>query len=235
MGEHPVVRVAVFTNEFPSRSGTFFGRDMRGLLACGMQVEVFPTRPIDARRWRYETELLDHVAFSKHNAHHVSPFSLGLLSTKQVHEPIANIRTEVRQIIADSRRRGSVPLAKTVYACLQGAAWLKRDSSPFDVAFSYWGNHPGTTAFLASRFAEQPLPLVLGLQAHDLFYNRVHFRRKIQHAARIVVSSQYSRDYLLGLHPELRGEIAAKTEIIPAGLDLNEFAFQPLNRPSMHR
>jgi len=225
------VRVAVFTNEFPSDSGTFFARDMRVLVECGIEIEIFPTRPINAERWRYAGDLVGSKAFSRKNVHHVRPLSWDLLRSKRTSEPMAEVRAEAARIIADARRSGPTPLLKTAYACLQGAAWLSRDSRQFDAVFAYWGNHPGTTAYLASRFAEQPMPLVLGLQAHDLFYNRVHFRRKVQHAARILVSSEFSRDYLLNLHPELRDELDAKTEIIPAGLDLDSFAFRSEDRP----
>lgn len=225
------MRVAVFTNEFPSESGTFFVRDMQALIASGVEIEIFPTRPINPKLWRYANTLLESGSLSKQDVHHVGPISWDLLRPKRTSAPMAEVRAEASRIIADARRSGPTPLLKTVHACLQGAAWLSRDSRQFDAVFAYWGNHPGTTAYLASRFAEQPLPLILGLQAHDLFYNRVHFHRKLQHTARILVPSEYSRDYLLKLHPELRDDLDAKTEIIPAGLDLDSFAFCPEDRP----
>src|SRR5512140_2683425 len=36
------MRVAVFTNQFPARLNTFFARDLRALIDCGLEVDVFP-------------------------------------------------------------------------------------------------------------------------------------------------------------------------------------------------
>ena len=47
------MRLAVFTSQYPSRTGTFFERDMRGLLEAGIDVDVFPVTPLDASLWKY--------------------------------------------------------------------------------------------------------------------------------------------------------------------------------------
>lgn len=41
------MKLALFTNRFPSRGDTFFARDIRSLQEAGLSVDVFPIYPED--------------------------------------------------------------------------------------------------------------------------------------------------------------------------------------------
>jgi len=45
------MRLAVFTNQFPSRLAPFFARDMRALLEAQVDLDVFPLYPLDPEEW----------------------------------------------------------------------------------------------------------------------------------------------------------------------------------------
>ena len=66
------MRLAVFTNQFPSRVSTFFARDIRSLLKAGIEVEVFPIYPLDAELWAYVPEILNETVFPRDKVHHIS-------------------------------------------------------------------------------------------------------------------------------------------------------------------
>ena len=50
------MRLAVFTNQYPGRVNTFFVRDLAGLAACGVEIDVFPLYPEDPSLWKYAGE-----------------------------------------------------------------------------------------------------------------------------------------------------------------------------------
>src|SRR6476469_2916567 len=65
------MRLAVFTNEFPSRVSTFFARDMRGLIDAGIDVEVFPIYPLNASMWGCVPRILDERVLPRTKVHHL--------------------------------------------------------------------------------------------------------------------------------------------------------------------
>src|SRR6266513_10147 len=52
------MRLAVFTNQFPTQLAPFFARDMRSLLQADVDLEVFPLYPLDPSLWEYVSDLL---------------------------------------------------------------------------------------------------------------------------------------------------------------------------------
>src|SRR5579872_7163410 len=56
-GTRPM-RVAVFTSRYPIRTASFFERDMRGLRAAGIELDIFPVGPEDKTLWKYAQGLV---------------------------------------------------------------------------------------------------------------------------------------------------------------------------------
>ena len=66
------MRLAVFTNQFPTKVSTFFSRDMRVLQESGFDIDVFPFYPCDPNLWRYVPSILDDKVFPRNKFHHIS-------------------------------------------------------------------------------------------------------------------------------------------------------------------
>src|SRR2546422_10715462 len=65
------MRLAVFTSKFPARVSTFFERDMRALVAAGIELDIFPIYPLDSTMWRYSLCLLGDEVVPRTRVHHV--------------------------------------------------------------------------------------------------------------------------------------------------------------------
>lgn len=66
------MKLALFTSQFPGKVSTFFARDVRGLLAAGVEVDVFSIYPEDRRLWKWVPEVLDESVFPRSRVHHAS-------------------------------------------------------------------------------------------------------------------------------------------------------------------
>src|SRR5215831_12109758 len=66
------MRLAVFTNQFPTRVSTFFARDMRGLIDAGIDIDVFPIYPLDPTLWCYVPEILNERILPRNKVHHLT-------------------------------------------------------------------------------------------------------------------------------------------------------------------
>ena len=64
------MRLAVFTSKYPARVSTFFERDMRTLIAAGVELEIFPIYPLDASLWRYGLDILSEAILPRARVHH---------------------------------------------------------------------------------------------------------------------------------------------------------------------
>ena len=65
------MRLAVFTSKYPARVSTFFERDMRTLIAAGVELEIFPIYPLDASLWRYGLDILSEAILPRARVHHL--------------------------------------------------------------------------------------------------------------------------------------------------------------------
>ena len=66
------MRLAVFTNKFPSRISTFFARDMRALIDAGIDLDIFPFYPLEPELWRYVPDILNERVLPRNKIHHIS-------------------------------------------------------------------------------------------------------------------------------------------------------------------
>src|SRR6476660_7143247 len=109
------MRLAVFTNEFPTRVSTFFGRDMRGLIEAGIDLDVFAIYPLNPSLWSYVPEILNDKALPRSKVHHLS-FLASLCSARKL--PIGGGRSflsDTLSITTASLKAGVESFAKTAY------------------------------------------------------------------------------------------------------------------------
>ena len=224
------MRVAVFTNKFPSRISTFFARDMRALINAGVDVEIFPFYPPDSRLWRYVPSILDEGVLPKSKVHHVS---LSKTLNPSVWINVGPFVTEMARIGVSAIRFGPKRLAKSTYACLKALAWSCRNTKTrYDHILAYWGNYAASSAFVFHRLVDNSIPFSMFLHAGlDLYEGQVFMRQKLLYADNIIVVCEYNRQYLERHFADVYSQVAPKIYKYHLGLDLKEFKYNTSRRP----
>lgn len=220
------MRLAIFTSKYPARVATFFERDVRALLAAGVDVDIFPIYPVDAGLWRYSDGIVP-----RRRVHHVGLASA--LARLRVW-PFERVRTFLRDaagVTASAARFGAGPLAKSAYVFPKAWAWAHRFPNTFDHVLAYWGNYAGTCAYAFHRLTGGTTPFSIWLHAGaDLYYQPVFLRRKLAYADRIITCCEFNRGFLQQHFPALTEDLGAKVHVCYHGLDLPAFPFAPNHR-----
>ncbi|HEX9579708.1 MAG TPA: glycosyltransferase [Gemmatimonadales bacterium] len=225
------MRLAVFTNMYPARVTTFFERDIRSLVAAGIEVHIFAIHPLDAGQWRYTLDLLGPDVLPRDRVHHLNQSA----ALRQLRPwPIANARrflADAVRILASAARFGPVPVAKTAYLLPKAWTWARQFRDRFDHVLAYWGNYAATCAYLFHRLSNSTTPFSMWLHAGtDLYFRPVFLRQKARYADRIITCCDFNRAYLGRAFPELAVELARKLHVCYHGLDLAAFPFTPEGR-----
>jgi glycosyltransferase involved in cell wall biosynthesis len=228
------LRLAVFTNQFPSRVSTFFARDIAPLLRAGVAVEIFPFYPIDPDLWRYVPDILRET-LSRSNIHHVS--------LAQVVRSVGSLRLgKLRRFLCDTAavslsaaRFGVGPLARSAYVALKALAWAHQSRTRYDHILAYWGNYAGTSAYIFRRLTDQTIPFSIFLHAGiDLYENPVYLRQKLVDADKIITCSEFNQHFMQQHFPAIYQLISDRIYVHYHGVDLSEFRFESNGRPG-HR
>ncbi len=230
------MRLAVFTNEFPGKISTFFARDMRGLLESGIELDIFPTRPLDPSLWRYVPDMLRESVFPRHKVHPL-PLNRSLVnllrpSTMWQFGPFLR---DAAAICASAGRFGLEPLAKSVCALVQGRSLVNGHfrENQYDHILGYWGNYAATCAYICHRFRADHIPFSIFLHAgNDLYRNPVYMREKLLYADNIITCSDFNHQYIQEQFPEIFHLISDKIFVHHHGLDFEEHTYEPENRAS---
>jgi len=224
------VRLAVFTNQFPAPVSTFFARDMRGLLESGIEIDIFPLRPLDPSLWRYVPDILSERVFPRHKVHSLnfnrSLVDLLMPSTMWKFGPFLR---DAAAICASAVRFGLEPLAKSVCVLVQGRSLVNRHFSEnqYDHILAYWGNYAGTCAYVFHRLLGQPIPFSIFLHAGtDLYRDQVYLRQKLLYADNIIVVCEFNKEFIRELYPDIFPLLRQKIYLHHLGLDLREFYFE---------
>ncbi len=225
------MRLAVFTNQFPGYVNTFFARDIRALIEAGIEVEVFPIYPHDPRLWAYVPEILNERVLARDRVHHLSPArGLGSLNPWRVLTSTQFLR-DTAAIGYSAVRFGPVALAKSLYAALLAWAWARDFGRRYDHVLAYWGNFPGTCAYLFHRLAGRRIPFTLLLHAQiDLYETPVFLEQKLLYAHSIITICEFNRRFLQAHYGPIYERIAHKIHVNYRGLDLGEFPYRPDQR-----
>jgi glycosyltransferase involved in cell wall biosynthesis len=218
------MRLAVFTSKFPHRVSTFFARDMRALVDAGIEVEIFPVRPLDRAQWRYVPALLGEDVLGRDRVHHIGVReSLAAAVPWPAHDLLPWLR-DVAAVTTAAARYGPVPLGKSAYALAAGRAFARREGRGFDHVLSYWGNFPATSAYVFHRLAYPSVPFTVMCHAGtDLYRTPIFLRQKLLYADNVLVPCEFNRAFLRERHAPVYDRIASKVHVHHLGLDLSEY------------
>jgi colanic acid/amylovoran biosynthesis glycosyltransferase len=225
------LKLALFTNRFPSRGDTFFARDIRSLQEAGLSVDVFPIYPEDPTLWEWVSEVLDEARFSRDRVHPPTLADVAACLRPSSLRLLPRLAADVGGVLASAARFGLSPLAKSAFVLFWGWAWAARYGTEYDHLFSYWGNYAATCAMVGHRLAGRSIPFSILLHAGvDLYRDPVYLDRKLLYADNIFVVCEFNRQFVQSLFPEIFPQIASKIRLHRLGLDLETFPFRPDER-----
>jgi colanic acid/amylovoran biosynthesis glycosyltransferase len=221
------MRLAVFTNQFPSRLTTFFARDMRALIECGVELDIFPIYPLDEQLWPCVPDILNPCILPRERVHHLPYLPLALGDGAQLRRrKLACLPAFLRDVAAIGRRAvpyGPAVLAKTGYSALCSWAWAQRhNGDQYDHILAYWGNYAATSAYLFHRLTRPAVPFSILVHARmDLYRQPVFLAEKLLYADNIFLVCEFNRGYLARTYPEIFPRLAPKIRIHHLGLELD--------------
>jgi glycosyltransferase involved in cell wall biosynthesis len=218
-------RVAVFTNEFPARVSTFFARDMRGLIEAGLEIDVFPVRPLRPEFWSHVPHILGPDVLAPDRVHNLT-FREALLQDGWPALPGARFARQSLSLLKGALPGGIENLAKTAYVVPKTWSWASRFRGHFDHILAYWGNYAATAALLFRDETGRRIPLTMFLHAGtDLYRAHSQLRVKLAAADNIVVVCDFNRRFLRDRYPDLAASVMPKVHVHHPGLDLAEFEY----------
>lgn len=226
------MRLAVFTGQFPSRVSTFFARDMRGLIAAGVDVEVFPLHPLDATLWRYVPGILDERVLPRDRVHHTDCRS-AFRSSRAARRRIARFAKDAAVVSSSAVADGPVAMAKTGYALAKSWAWAGEHGGRFDHVLAYWGNYAATAAMVFQRLSGPSIPISIFLHSWtDLYRRPVFLRSRLLDADNIIVVCDFNRRYIEEHYSDIYPRIRAKIHVHHPGLDIAAIPYSEDGRGS---
>jgi len=229
------MRLAVFTNLYPAQTGTFFERDMRSLLASGVELDIFAIYPYDASLWQYSLGLMREPGMSRERVHHLGFWRSLLPAARATLRRPGTVLKDVVATLASAARHGPGAFAKTAYVIPKALAWAERHGTRFDHVLGYWGNYAGTCAYVFHRAARRPIPFSLWLHAGvDLYRTPVYLPQKVRYADNVITCCDFNRGYIREHFGEAVQSRAGSVHVCHHGLDLADFPFRPDGRPARH-
>lgn len=227
------MRLAVFTSKYPARVATFFERDMRALIAAGVEVDVFAIYPLDGSLWRYSLDILDDVVLPRNRVHHLGGLEAVRRSLPVPRRRIGTFLRDAIAISSSAARYGVLPLAKSAYVLPKALAWSNQRSGPYDHILAYWGNYAASCAYVFHRLTGATVPFSMWLHAGtDLYRDPVFLRTKLLHADSIITCCDFNRRYIEERFGEQVPGVGRKTLVCYHGLDLSTFQYAPDGRPA---
>jgi len=218
------MRLAVFTNEFPSTVSTFFARDVRALLEQGIEIDVFAFYNLDPSLWQWTPAILPPSVFPRSRVHHMR---LGRSLLELRPWPLGRARVFLAEAAVagfSAIPAGLGAVAKTLYVLPKAWAWARRVSTPYDYVLAYWGNYAATCAQMFRRLVAPEAAFSMFLHANaDLYRNPVSLPRKLLDADNVFLVSEFNRGFLRQKYPDLYPRVAHKLYVHHLGLDLENF------------
>ena len=222
------MRLAVFTNQFPSRVSTFFARDMFSLLKAGIEIDIFPIYPLDSSLWPFVPNMLSENVLPRSKIHHIGfgqtlrsarPWSMGKLCT---------FLRDTAAVSAASMRFGSEALLKSGYVILKASAWARHYRDDYDHILAYWGNYAATCAYIFHRLIGRQIPLSIFMHAGiDLYQYQIYIREKFLYADNIITCSEFNKKFISEHFSDIFHLITNKVYVHHHGIDLSEFSYGP--------
>lgn len=228
------MRVAVFTNQFPARMNTFFARDLRALIDCGLEVDVYPFYPPDPSCWPMVPALLGPDILPRERVRHFAASELARALRPWPPRRAAAFLRDSARIVGSAARYGLAPVAKSAYAA--GYAWASanRFGAPrYDHVLAYWGNYAASAAYLFHRQTQPGVPFSMFVHARmDLYRQPAFLSQKLLYADNIFVVCEFNRGYLREHYPSIYPRIAERIHVHHLGIPLDDVPFEPAPRPA---
>jgi glycosyltransferase involved in cell wall biosynthesis len=225
------MRIAVFTNRFPSRISTFFARDMRALINAGLDIDIFAFYPLEPELWCYVPDLLNAAALPRTKIHHIS-ITESLQCAVSLNGTLQTIFREIPGILCSAAKFGPRRFVKTVYVLLKALAWSRLyNGVHYDQILAYWGNYAATCAYVFHRLSDQSIPFSMFLHAGmDLYEGHVYMKEKLLYSDNLIVVCDFNRQFLREQYTEIFPLISPRIYKYHLGLDLETFPYQPDGR-----
>lgn len=225
------MKLAVFTNKYPAQTSTFFERDLKALLACGIEIDVFAIHPANESLWRYSLGLVGQRGMARDNVHHLT---LG----ESLRQAGPSLRRQAATCLADGARAmlsalryGPVTAAKTAYVLPKAWAWAAQQTERYDHVLAYWGNYAGTCAYAYHRLVSPEVPFSIWLHAGiDLYRTPVFMRQKLAYADNVITCCEFNRNFITSRFADLELDLVERLHVCHHGLDLAEFDYRPTGR-----
>jgi len=221
------MRLAVFTNQFPTRVGTFFARDMTALHEAGVEVDVFPIYDCDPNLWQYVPEIPCKTGVFRDRVHHLR-FGHSLMLCRPW--PLGRFAGFLRRATAigcSALPFGLLPTAKSVYTLPKAWCWAREWSGVYDHVLAYWGNYSATCARVFHGLLDAPIPFSMFLHAGtDLYRTQVYLRQKLLYADNVFVVCEFNREFIRQKYPRTFPRIAEKIHVHHLGLNMEDLPFR---------
>jgi colanic acid/amylovoran biosynthesis glycosyltransferase len=227
------MRLAVFTNHFPARLNTFFARDMRALIAAGIELDVYPFYPLDEACWPMVPALLGPEFLPRDRVRHLHRAEVARSVVSWPSPPAPAFLRDAARVVRAGMRFGVAPAAKAAYAAGYAWATVKRFAGPaYDHVLAYWGNYAASAAYLFHRHVQPDVPFSMFVHARmDLYRQPAFLAQKLLYADNVFVVCEYNRRYLEQHYGGIYPRIAARIQLHHLGLPLEEIGYQPEPRP----
>ncbi len=227
------MRLGVFTNQFPALLNTFFARDMRALLECGIELDVFAFYPPDQRLWENVPELLNSSVLPRNRVHHFEMAKLAMAGAPWPPSRAIPFARDALPLLAAAARFGGAHAVKSAYASAYAWACAKEfGAQRFDHILAYWGNHAASVAYLFHRRTQPDVPFSMFVRARmDLYRQPAFLREKMLYADNIFLVCEFNRGYLRNHFGDVFPRISDRIALHYSGLPLEQIPFEPGNRP----
>jgi glycosyltransferase involved in cell wall biosynthesis len=227
------MRLAVFTNKFPSRVSTFFARDIRGLIDAGIDIDVFPIYPLDSTLWASVPDILNEKVLPRDKVHHLTFSTCFRASSLPPLRTSGRLLRDAVLISSATIKCGVEPLGKTSYVFPKAWTWAQQYGSRYDHVLAYWGNYTATCAYIFCRLAPSSVPFSIFLHAGiDLYLNQVYLREKLLATTNIITCSDFNVGFLKKSFSDIWNELSRKVHVHYHGIDFRDFPFDLNHRPS---
>jgi colanic acid/amylovoran biosynthesis glycosyltransferase len=214
------MRVVYFVSLFPCWSETFIVREMKALMAQGVDVHIVSLRPHSELMVQDDARgLLGQVRYPPGLAR-----QLGTAVLESLRAPWA-VSSLFARVVAGLWRKPS-ECAKTLVALLRTLALMPdlRALDP-DRVHAHWATYPSTAALLAGRLLQRPFSFTS--HAHDIWLHDHLMATKLATADVAVTISDFNRRWLLQHHGAALSDTArAALKVVHCGVPIRQFAYR---------
>jgi len=220
----PIQRVLYVVSLFPCWSETFIVREIRTLIADGVDVRIISLKQPSENLVQADAGAL--LARVHHPGHGVSS-ALTALAAMTRH-PLASLRC-IGAIVADMWRTPTVLLKSLVALArgLQHLVWL-REFDP-QLIHAHWATYPSTVAWALARITGHRFSFTC--HAHDIFLDHQLLARKLEDADLAVTISRFNIGWLAR---HVSAQAPQKLAVVHCGVDLQRSACQLDGRSDRH-